>query len=176
MWFKLISSAKERYQNSKNHDEIKQSLVYLKHLFKQCKTKTINVNACEELVLRSQNMVDDKNKQENDDDIFKPLLDLTQYLIKVNQDKTEKILEPDEDKSEKKGDANGHNSETEFMSDAELTENGPSTSTVLEAPSLSEKDARKMKNIKKLDEYLQLFRLLKKISIKINKKFLISRV
>ena len=169
--FKLINSAKEKYSNSKNQDEVKQSLVYLKHLFKQCKTKTINANACEELVLRCQNMVDDANKKENDEDIFKPLLDLTQYLTKVNQDKIEKILEPDEDTNEKKGNANGHNSETEFMADADLTENGPSTSTVIEAPSLSDRDSKKMKSIKKLDNYLQVFRLLKKISIKINKMF-----
>ena len=139
MRFKFINSAKKRYRNSKNQAEINQSLVYLKHLFKKCKTKTINVNGCEELVLRCQNMVDDKNKNENDDDIFKPLLDLTQYLIKVNQDKTEKILEPEEDTNEEKGNANGHNSETEFMSDSELIEYGPSTSTVIKISKIKRK-------------------------------------
>ena len=157
MLFKLINSAKERYQSSKKQNEIKESLVNLKHLFTQCKNKKINLNTCEELVLRYQNIVDDKNNKENDDDIDKPLLDLTQYLTKVNQDKTEKILEPDEDTNEKKGNANGHNSETKFISNPDLTENGSSTSSVIEAPSISDRDSRKMKSIQKLDNYLQVF-------------------
>lgn len=128
-------------------------------MFKECTTKKINLQACEELVLRCQKIVDDDTKKADDDDIFKPLLDLAQYLVKVNQDKVEKIVESDDDDdTEKKNNNNTRNSESEMMSDAELTENGPSTSTVIEKDSdLSDKDLKALNNIKKLDAFLQVF-------------------